>query len=36
MIEVKNVEKSFGESKVLKGISTVFETLTTGHFGVYL
>lgn len=26
MIEVKNVEKSFGESKVLKGISTVFET----------
>ncbi len=26
MIEVKNVEKSFGENKVLKGISTVFET----------
>lgn len=26
MIEVKNVEKSFGDSKVLKGISTVFET----------
>lgn len=26
MIEVKNIEKSFGESKVLKGISTVFET----------
>ena len=26
MIAVKNVEKSFGESKVLKGISTVFET----------
>jgi phospholipid/cholesterol/gamma-HCH transport system ATP-binding protein len=26
MIEVKNVEKSFGESKVLKGVSTVFET----------
>lgn len=26
MIEVNNVEKSFGESKVLKGISTVFET----------
>jgi len=26
MIEVKNLEKSFGESKVLKGISTVFET----------
>lgn len=26
MIEVKNVEKSFGESKVLKGITTTFET----------
>lgn len=26
MIEVKNIEKSFGDSKVLKGISTVFET----------
>jgi phospholipid/cholesterol/gamma-HCH transport system ATP-binding protein len=26
MIEVKNVEKSFGDSKVLKGISTTFET----------
>ncbi|MEG1230708.1 MAG: ABC transporter ATP-binding protein, partial [Flavobacterium sp.] len=26
MIEVKNIEKSFGESKVLKGVSTVFET----------
>ena len=26
MIEVKNIEKSFGESKILKGISTVFET----------
>jgi len=26
MIEVKNLEKSFGDSKVLKGISTVFET----------
>jgi phospholipid/cholesterol/gamma-HCH transport system ATP-binding protein len=26
MIEVKNVEKSFGEFKVLKGISTTFET----------
>lgn len=26
MIQVKNIEKSFGESKVLKGISTVFET----------
>ena len=26
MIEVKNVEKSFGDSKVLKGVSTVFET----------
>lgn len=26
MIEIKNIEKSFGETKVLKGISTVFET----------
>ena len=26
MIEVKNVEKSFGESKVLKGVSTIFDT----------
>ncbi|MGA9638220.1 ABC transporter ATP-binding protein [Flavobacterium sp.] len=26
MIEVKNIEKSFGENKILKGISTVFET----------
>lgn len=26
MIEVKKIEKSFGESKVLKGISAVFET----------
>ena len=26
MIEVKNIEKSFGESKVLKGVSTIFET----------
>lgn len=26
MIEVKNVEKSFGDSKVLKGITTTFET----------
>ena len=26
MIEVKNVEKSFGDSKILKGVSTVFET----------
>jgi phospholipid/cholesterol/gamma-HCH transport system ATP-binding protein len=26
MIEVKNVEKSFGNSKVLNGISTIFET----------
>ena len=26
MIEIKNVEKSFGDSKVLKGISAVFET----------
>ena len=25
MIEVKNVEKSFGDSQVLKGISTIFE-----------
>lgn len=26
MIEIKNLEKSFGENKVLKGISSVFET----------
>ena len=26
MIEVKDIEKSFGESKVLKGISAIFET----------
>ncbi len=26
MIEVKNIEKSFGDSKVLKGVSTLFET----------
>jgi phospholipid/cholesterol/gamma-HCH transport system ATP-binding protein len=26
MIEVKNIEKSFGDSKVLKGISSIFET----------
>lgn len=26
MIEIKNAEKSFGDSKVLKGISAVFET----------
>ncbi|OYQ38396.1 ABC transporter ATP-binding protein [Flavobacterium cyanobacteriorum] len=26
MIEVKNIEKSFGEAKVLKGISTTFDT----------
>ncbi|MGO4906082.1 ABC transporter ATP-binding protein [Flavobacterium sp. W20_MBD1_R3] len=26
MIEVKNIEKSFGGNKILKGISTVFET----------
>ena len=26
MIEVKNIEKSFGDSKVLKGITTTFET----------
>ena len=25
MIEVKNIEKSFGDSKVLKGVSTVFD-----------
>ncbi len=26
MIEIKNIEKSFGDTQVLKGISTVFET----------
>ncbi|WP_395074684.1 ABC transporter ATP-binding protein [Flavobacterium sp.] len=26
MIEVKNIEKSFGDAKVLKGVSTIFET----------
>ncbi len=26
MIEIRSIEKAFGESKVLKGISTVFET----------
>ena len=26
MIEINNIEKSFGESKVLKGVSTIFET----------
>jgi phospholipid/cholesterol/gamma-HCH transport system ATP-binding protein len=26
MIEVKNIEKSFGDVKILKGVSTVFET----------
>lgn len=26
MIEIKNIEKSFGESKVLKGVSAIFET----------
>ena len=26
MIEIKNIEKSFGENKILKGISTTFET----------
>ncbi|MBF2709515.1 ABC transporter ATP-binding protein [Flavobacterium soyangense] len=26
MIEIRNLEKSFGESKVLKGVSAVFET----------
>ena len=25
MIEVKNLHKSFGDSQILKGISTVFE-----------
>jgi phospholipid/cholesterol/gamma-HCH transport system ATP-binding protein len=31
MIEIKNIEKSFGESKILKGISTVFETGKTNN-----
>lgn len=26
MIEIKNIEKSFGDAKILKGVSTVFET----------
>ena len=26
MIEVKNLEKSFGDAKVLKGVSTIFDT----------
>jgi phospholipid/cholesterol/gamma-HCH transport system ATP-binding protein len=26
MIEIKNIEKSFGDTKVLKGVSTIFET----------
>lgn len=26
MIEIKNLEKSFGDSKILKGVSAVFET----------
>lgn len=26
MIEIKKIEKSFGETKVLKGVSTIFET----------
>jgi phospholipid/cholesterol/gamma-HCH transport system ATP-binding protein len=26
MIEIKDIEKSFGETKILKGISTIFET----------
>ena len=26
MIEIKNIEKSFGDSKVLNGVSTIFET----------
>ena len=26
MIEIKNIEKSFGDSKVLKGVSSVFDT----------
>ena len=29
MIEVKNIEKSFGDQKVLKGISTTFEAVKT-------
>ena len=31
MIEIKNIEKSFGDAKVLKGISTVFETGKTNR-----
>lgn len=26
MIAIKNIEKSFGDTKILKGVSTVFET----------
>jgi ATPase subunit of ABC transporter with duplicated ATPase domains len=26
IIEIKDIEKSFGETKILKGISTIFET----------
>lgn len=26
MIEIKNIEKSFGENQILKGVSTIFET----------
>jgi ABC-type multidrug transport system fused ATPase/permease subunit len=26
MIEIKDIEKSFGRTKILKGISTIFET----------
>jgi hypothetical protein len=26
MIEIKDIEKSFGGTKILKGISTIFET----------
>jgi len=26
MIEVHNIKKSFGDQKVLKGVSTIFET----------
>ncbi len=29
MIEIKNIEKSFSDSKVLKGVSTIFETCKT-------
>jgi phospholipid/cholesterol/gamma-HCH transport system ATP-binding protein len=35
MIEVKNVEKSFGDAKVLKGITTTFETGKTNLFRIF-